>query len=408
MNYVALVVFILTYAMIAARGVRNFSVPPWASMALGGTLMIITGVVSPGRAFQAVDLNVIFFLIALFSFSSALEVSGFLRHVASLIVSKAKSTRSLILYTVLVSGVLSNFVTNDGVSSSWTPVVIESAKLANLSEKPLLYALAFGVTVGSVMMPTGNPQNLLIALGSGVKDPFITFVEFLALPTLINLVLTYYLLLAFFRDAKPLDRVTVYPIQDKGLAYTAVSLLGFTVVMYFITEALSLQNLNPVVISMLTSSILYILSEKRREVVRRVDWSTIVFFAFLFIFTQGVLDSGVFGLVTKVFPVSRSVLSVILISVVLSQLISNVPMVAIYIPLLNAIGPVPTVDWLALAAGSTIAGNLTLLGAASNIIISEASETRGGTPLYFLEFIKYGAPLTLVNVIVYYAFLKLI
>jgi Na+/H+ antiporter NhaD/arsenite permease-like protein len=59
---------------------------------------------------------------------------------------------------------------------------------------------------------------------------------------------------------------------------------------------------------------------------------------------------------------------------------------------------------VALAAGSTIAGNLFILGAASNVIIIQNAEKKGET-LKFLEFAKIGIPLTIINIFVYWVFL---
>ncbi|TRM86084.1 hypothetical protein DJ521_06345, partial [Sulfolobus sp. E3] len=83
----------------------------------------------------------------------------------------------------------------------------------------------------------------------------------------------------------------------------------------------------------------------------------------------------------------------------------NVPLVAIYIPLMVSHGANSVIDWIALAAGSTIAGNFTLLGAASNVIISEASESRGGKGFNFIEFMKYTIPILIPNAIIIYLFL---
>jgi len=91
-------------------------------------------------------------------------------------------------------------------------------------------------------------------------------------------------------------------------------------------------------------------------------------------------------------------------SVLLSQLVSNVPLVALYLPLLNLAGGGESA-MLALAAGSTIAGNLLLLGAASNVIIVQNAEKRSGATLSFFEFARVGVPLTALNVAVYWLFL---
>jgi Na+/H+ antiporter NhaD/arsenite permease-like protein len=96
---------------------------------------------------------------------------------------------------------------------------------------------------------------------------------------------------------------------------------------------------------------------------------------------------------------------VLMTSVVLSQFISNVPFVALYMPLLRQAGGGPT-EMIALAAGSTIAGNLLILGAASNVIIIQNAEKEGQT-LSFLEFARVGVPLTVLNCLVYWLFLQL-
>ena len=89
---------------------------------------------------------------------------------------------------------------------------------------------------------------------------------------------------------------------------------------------------------------------------------------------------------------------ILALSVLVSQLVSNVPFVALCQPLL--INP-SAQDLMALAAGSTIAGNLFILGAASNVIIIQNAE-RSGETLTFLEFARVGVPLTLLNVLVYW------
>jgi Na+/H+ antiporter NhaD/arsenite permease-like protein len=63
-----------------------------------------------------------------------------------------------------------------------------------------------------------------------------------------------------------------------------------------------------------------------------------------------------------------------------------------------------TKGMLALAAGSTIAGNLSILGAASNVIIIQNAEMKSGDTLTFWEFVRIGVPLTIVNILVYWLF----
>ena len=94
-------------------------------------------------------------------------------------------------------------------------------------------------------------------------------------------------------------------------------------------------------------------------------------------------------------------LTVLLIGAIGSQLISNVPLAALYLPLLDHSGAsLPA--FMALAAGSRIAGNPHILGAASNVIIIQCAERTGEATLSFLEFARAGVPLTILNPAVYW------
>jgi len=92
-------------------------------------------------------------------------------------------------------------------------------------------------------------------------------------------------------------------------------------------------------------------------------------------------------------------------SVIVSQLVSNVPFVALFYPVIAGAG-LPTAQILALAAGSTLAGTLTVLGAASNVIVIQNAE-RQGVDLSFWEFLRLGIPLTALSGAVYVIFLTL-
>jgi Na+/H+ antiporter NhaD/arsenite permease-like protein len=106
MEFIALFIAIFTYLMIALRSITK--IPPWASMFFGGVLMIVTGVISVDQAYSSINLDVIIFLITIFTFSSALEISGFLRYLAYKLVMKYRQPRKIIFFILLYSGLLSN------------------------------------------------------------------------------------------------------------------------------------------------------------------------------------------------------------------------------------------------------------------------------------------------------------
>ncbi|ABW01845.1 SLC13 family permease [Caldivirga maquilingensis] len=410
----ASIALIITYSLIALRGVsRRFDVPAWVAMLIGASIMIATGVVTPSEALGSINLNVIIFLFSLFTIASALEVSGFLSYVAYRLVSSSRKMYNLIGKVFLSSAVLSMVISNDGLAASFTPMIIESGKAAEgIDVKPLLYALAYGVTIGSVMMPIGNPQNLLIAIESGIPKPFVSFIKYLAVPTLINLAVTYILMLILFRkramDDLEVKRVNMR-LNDPALSNLALVILVIIVVVLVASDLVGL-NLDAALIALIGATVVYALSDRRGEVLSNVDWQTLVFFMGLFIVSEGAYTSGVLNYLAHALPAPTTLWGIFLASILLSQVISNVPMVALYLPLMTSLGVGPGMinDWVGLAAASTIAGNLTLIGAASNIIILQASEKRGGPRFSYVEFLLYGIPVTLVNASIYYAYLKLI
>ncbi|CDZ76655.1 hypothetical protein BN59_00929 [Legionella massiliensis] len=121
---------------------------------------------------------------------------------------------------------------------------------------------------------------------------------------------------------------------------------------------------------------------------------------------KSVWDSGFFQANMNHFHISVAHIAVVfLISIILRQFISNVLLVALYLPLLMPHSP-SNLSLLSLAVGSTIAGNISILGVASNIIIIQNSEKGGIKGFGFFEFIKMGVPLTLINLLIYAYFLQ--
>jgi len=287
------------------------------------------------------------------------------------------------------------------------------ASKANTPPKILLLSLAFAVTIGSVMSPIGNPQNLLIAIHGDVPNPFVTFLKYLLVPTLVNLLLAYLLLRLFYRKyfhSQPLE-YAMEPIKDTRLASLSRISLILLVILIAAKIGTVLAGLDIdfrlTYIALAAALPIIVFLPKRPGILKRLDWFTLIFFAAMFVFMQSVWDSGFFQSAIKATNLNLTSTGMILgVSVVLSQLLSNVPLVALYLPVLTQAGAL-TKGMMALAAGSTIAGNLTILGAASNVIIIQNAEKRGGSTLTFMEFIKIGVPLTIVNVAVYWSFLMI-
>ena len=411
---ISIIVLALVFILIIIRRIGKFRFQIWQIMALGAVAVLATLQISPLNALKAINLDVMFFLFGMFIVGEALENSGYLSYLSYRVFGRARSLDTMVLFILFGMGIAAAFLMNDTLAIIGTPVVLLLAKKAQTTPKILLLALAFAVTIGSVTSPIGNPQNLLIAINGNVTNPFITFFHYLLLPTLINLLLAYFLLRLFYRKQFDHKILTDHPepIKDPKLAQLSrisLVLLVVLVLAKIITVFAGLKiDFRLTYIALAAALPIILFSPKRFTIIRKIDWSTLVFFAAMFILMASVWDSGVFQNVINSTNLRLTSMPVIMgISVVLSQFISNVPLVALYLPMLMNMG-VTNSGLMALAAGSTIAGNLSILGAASNVIIIQNAEQKSGETLTFWEFVRIGVPLTAINVFVYWMFFTII
>jgi Na+/H+ antiporter NhaD/arsenite permease-like protein len=410
---ISIAVLLLVFVLIAVRQVGRVKLKIWQIMLGGAVIVLLTGQIAPAQALRSINADVMLFLFSVFLIGQAMEESGYLAHLAYRLFGRARSLNGLVLAVLFGAGLLSALLLNDTLAIIGTPVVIALACRAKTQPKILLLALAFAVTIGSVMSPIGNPQNLLIALGGGIASPFVTFLRYLLPPTLLNLVLAYFLLRLFYRKEFyhcPFAP-EVEPLKDPPLARVARLSLILLVVLIVARVAVTLVNLpfdfRLTYIALIAALPVLLYTPRRPGMLGRMDWFTLIFFAAMFVLMQSVWDTGVIQSAMSSTKVDLTSTGMILgVSVFLSQLLSNVPLVALYLPVLLHLGA-GTPAMMALAAGSTIAGNLTILGAASNVIIIQNAERRGGTTLNFWEFVRIGVPLTAVNMAVYLLFLSI-
>jgi Na+/H+ antiporter NhaD/arsenite permease-like protein len=410
---IPIVTLIAVFLLIALRHLLPRKLEIWQIMLGGALAVLLTGQISPKDAAASIDLDVMLFLFGMFVVGRALEESGYLAHLSYRLFRRAKSVDSLILSILFVMGFLSALLMNDTVAIIGVPIMLLLARKHGIDSKLLLLTLAFSVTIGSTMSPIGNPQNLLIAVKGNLGDPFTTFLKFLFLPTVLNLFLAFLLLKLFHRGQFRRRGIehSQEPIKDRQLAALSKASLALIFVLIFLkvfaVAFMPRLDFRLTFIALASAAPVLLFSRRRLEILRKVDWHTLVFFAAMFVLMQSVWLTGFFQSLVENSGLSiLSIEMILLMGVLLSQLISNVPLVALYLPLLLQAGA-GTREMVALAAGSTIAGNLTILGAASNVIIIQNAERRTGESLTFFDFLKVGAPLTLLNVAVYWAFLTI-
>jgi len=395
LNYLSIGVFSAVYILIVLRNLRRFRIPVWTIMMAGAVSMLFLGAIPLREAYTAINLDVIFFLLGMFSIVAAMDLSGLLEYLTLRMLELAKSPQRAFALVLFGMSVMSAFLVNDTLALIATPIMLGLAKQMRIRPEVLLITLAMGVTVGSMVTPIGNPQNLLIALSTGIPNPIFDFLYYLLLPTTACLIVTYLILRLYYRkdlSAASLESFHAIPeesIKDAKLAKIAAWAGGITVLGFFavgVATLLGVQgNFNLGTVSLLGATIVFLASKRRREIIKTVDWGIIIFFISLFIVMEGFWQSNALQSLMTYLPAldransASSLVTITISSLLFSQLLSNVPFVAVYMRVMQGAGftGVDVEAWIMLAGASTLAGGLTLLGAASNVIILEEAESRG-------------------------------
>lgn len=400
---------------------RKPHIPVWSLMAFSSFVVVLSGLVDVEMLGEVIDMNVILFLIGMFSLVGLLDSSGLLEAVSYKFISKFKSRNGLLIASAYLFGLLAAVAVNDTVALIGPPIAILIGKIANIDPRAMAILLMFSLTIGSVLTPIGNPQNMLIVVNSGMPAPFIYFVIRLFIPTMLNLFLTAIIIRRYYGIEEGEIRVGLIPqeaIRSKRDALLGAIGLAVAIAALIINDLFELMGLpyteKREFIPFIIAAGVYPFTSSPRKLLSSVDWGTILFFITMYITTAGIWNSSDIEPLFRLFLQSRSnaILSVVgitLASIATSQLISNVPFAGLYIHYLRGLGYAGSDigAWLTLATASTIAGNLTILGAASNIIVIEALESKFGITITFMEFIKVGAIVTAVNMLVYMPFLFL-
>lgn len=392
-----LVILVVTYLLIAVQQVPLLRLNRPAAALLGAVAMVTAGGLPLHDAYAAIDLDVMVFLLGVLLIAGFLEVGGFFEWAARRIVVRAHSPRALLAAVVGVSGLLSAFFVNDTICLVLTPLMLAVLRPLRLKPLPFLLAIALSSNVGSAMTPTGNPQNMLIGVASGIH--FARFMATLALPSLGGLVIVFVVLSWLHRRDLAVELPPDAEIPDAPFDRSLVvrSLVVFCGALGGWLAGLSL----PLVAISAAAILIAIAQRDPSEAFAKVEWSLLLFFGALFVVMRGARDLPLIASLTAAAaaqlhgaPVHDAVVTSAAM-VALSNLVSNVPAVILWLPVVPKV-PAPTFIWLVMAMSSTFAGNLTLLGSMANLIVAERAESRGER-LGFVDYLKAGVPVTLLT-----------
>jgi Na+/H+ antiporter NhaD/arsenite permease-like protein len=405
MYYTALVIFLITYTGIIFTRLPKMNIDRPSAAIFGAVAMVLFGVLSFDEAIRAIDFNTIALLLGMMIIISTLELDGFFSLIASKTLSYSKSPFRLLVILTFVTGIASAFLVNDAVVLLFTPVIILICRTAKLNPLPFLVAEILASNVGSAMTITGNPQNMLIGINSGISygDFMLSLMPVSLLGMIIIILVVKWVYAADFRNKKPIDGEISVPGTSHSSEFsfnyksmrTSVPIFGIVVLLFFISRPLGLSI---PMIALLGGSLILIFGKiKPSKVIQKVDWVLLLFFASLFIVVHGIEKAGLMDRMVNSFSLQENIAGlggIHAISFVLSQVVSNVPFTVVMLPLMKSAHSETL--WLALASASTLAGNATIIGAMANLIVIE-SAGNNGIKIRFREFMKSGILVTILT-----------
>lgn len=390
-----------TYLGLALGRLPGFRVDRTGVAIIGAVIMVAAGILPWSQAVAAVDTSTLGLLFGMMIVAAYLRLSGFFPLVTHWAVRRARTPRQLLLALILASGVLSALFVNDVICLVLAPVIVEITRTLRLPPVPYLVALATAANVGSVATLTGNPQNMMIGSFSGWSYRAFLWRE--APVALVGLVLVFAVVGFVYRRqlggrlqaAAPDQHFAVhYALMAKTIAAVVVMLGAFLVGV-------------PVALVAVAGAAVCLLTRRVRpeKVYREIDWNLLVLFVGLFVVVAGVeragLSEALFRKSGGLGLYRPAVLTVV--TAALSNLVSNVPAVLLFKPVIPTFGE-PGRAWLILAMASTLAGNLTILGSVANLIVVESARA-ARVEIGFREYARVGVPLTALTLVIGWAIL---
>ncbi len=412
-------ILLIAYVFIALE-----KIPKVTIALLGAAITILLGLVSQSKLVDGginahyfinfVDFNVIFLLVSMMIIVSIATRSGMFNWIANELLRLTKGHPKLVLFTLgIFTAVTSAFLDNVTTVILIMPVTFFIAKQLDINPLPFLITEIFASNIGGTATLIGDPPNIIIGSAAGLS--FMAFLKELTGVVSVILMVVVLLMMFIFRKslkATPekmavvanLDNsktITDYPLLIRSAIVLVLVILGF--VLHDIT------HIETCVTAMLGASVL-LLFEKPKDILCDVEWNTIFFFIGLFIIIGGLEASGGIALmaqwILKVTQGSQEATAMIILwaSGFISGIIDNIPYTATMTPMLLEIQKTMGADytyplWWCLSLGACLGGNMTIIGAAANVIVSETS-AHNGYPIPFMKFLKYGVVTMIISLVI--------
>ena len=399
-----ILLFLVNLAVIFRR-IGKLQIPAWTAFLAAAVIIVLS---KPGNADKALtvlvsEVDVFVFLFGMFVIVTALEMSGVLEKIAKTMLKRTRKGKTLLLFIHIGFGLMASILINDTVAIIAPIILISFAKYLEKNAKPFIIAVAISLSFGSALLPSGNPQNFILASTGEIS--YLIFALWALLPTLFALLFSFLALRLFYRKEFNNEQYPQYPIIEERYEYEQLAkpalislilmILGMSITSFF--------DISMAIPILIVSVLFLFFTNKRTDILAKIDWGILLFFAGMFVVIDAVtttpfIQDFISTSIADKEPTYTTFIIFILIIFLASQIISNVPVAII----ISQVLPLTTLNlpvfWIGAALATTFAGATSVLGAASNIIVLETASKRGVSITWF-EFTKIGLPISLLSLL---------
>lgn len=418
-SWVVLIVFLVIFALIVVEAHEKVVLAM-----LGALIMVGVGALSFEEAIGAIKFETLLLLMGMMMLVEMARESGVFSWATLKIARKTKGS-PLILFCVLMltTAVTSAFLDNVTTLLLLLPMTIELVRGTGRDPKPYIFGEIFFSNLGGAATLIGDSANIIVGSSVGLSFNQFLFNMGPVVLVCITMVLSGFVLLNWKSHLKPIakdlrklfvNHLMIQKIETQFLKEAAkpsfmvkaVAVIVLTILGFVLQEWL---GISVAVIALFGAMALVLLATHEVDIhasLRSVEWSTLLFFAGLFVMIGALERVGWLEQVSELI-VSMSggdyltlLLVVLWVTGLTSMVVDNVPFVTLMIPVILSIQetlPVevdPTLLWWALTLGAVFGGNGTIIGASANVIGTGLARKQG-IRISFLEFMKWGFPLSL-------------
>lgn len=431
MELIAIGIFGLAFLLIALETYEKSLVA-----LCGGILMILLGVISPEQALASIEHETILLLMAMMLLVNIASKSGIFEWLNLKIAAFTKGNPfALFILFSLITAISSAFLDNVTTVILIVPLTIELVKGMGKDPKPYIFAEIIFANLGGDLTLIGDPTNIIIGGNAGFS--FLEFIVNQWLPILASSIFTVIIFSIVFRNQfksigkslvdlcmanmliNRLNHKFLKICLDKVFIIKVLVMLNLTFVCFTFQTFIGLPTY---VIAFTAAILLSIMTQKQVSVhyaFSSVEWSTLFFFAGLFMMVAGVESTGALDKLSHwiaAYSEDILVLSLLIlwISGFVSMILDNVPFVTVMVPVIMGIqaevGNIENIEvlWWALSLGACLGGSGTLIGGSANVV-SAGIAKKNGVNISFLEYTKFALPVTIgiLTICSFYLFFRL-